>query len=498
MRPSDSQTRGRREAATTRVLPARPIATSSPLPLSPSEHDPGPPIWRNRPFVLLWVAQAISQTAQNAIWYGMMVLVQTRSHSSTQMSLAIMTLIVPSVLFGIVAGAYVDRWDKRAVLIGTNALRAIVTLGYMAFTELLPLVYVTNFLFSTIGQFFAPAEAALIPTIVPRRRLIQANSLFHLTFTASQLVGIVLMGPLVVNLAGVDGLFGLVAVLIGLCAVLVWPLPRGLGAPRQDVDNPLGGGSFAGLWADIREVGGYIQSDRVVRLAVAHWTLGAALGLVIAMLAPAFAESMLGVRPEDSVFVLAPAGVGMFLGTALLSRFGNNLDKHHLIEAGLIIVAAVLMVLAVLRPVADLLTGSGPVGLDAPADPAGSWLVGIVMLAGLIAGLGFVAIIVASQTIIQERVPVAVRGRVFAVQLMLSNVVTILPLVFMGGLADLIGVGRTLVLLAVATLLLALWTVRAHRRLARATESRVPSLESRVPSPEPRVPSPESRVQSPE
>ena len=76
------------------------------------EQRPEPSIWRNRPFVMLWAAQAISQTAQNAIWYGMMVLVQNSSGSSTQMSLAIMTLVVPSVLFGIVAGAYVDRWDN--------------------------------------------------------------------------------------------------------------------------------------------------------------------------------------------------------------------------------------------------------------------------------------------------------------------------------------------------------------------------------------------------
>ena len=168
----------------------------------------------------------------------MMVLVQTRSHSTTQMSLAIMTLITPSVLFGIIAGAYVDRWDKRTVLIGTNALRGLVTLGYSFFAPTLGLVYLVNFLFSTIGQFFAPAEAAMIPTIVPKRGLMQANSLFHLTFTASQLIGLVLLGPLIVNLIGVDGLFVLVAILFVACAVLVWPLPSGTGGRASDRRSP--------------------------------------------------------------------------------------------------------------------------------------------------------------------------------------------------------------------------------------------------------------------
>jgi MFS family permease len=90
------------------------------LHVTPSERSG--PIWRNREFALLWAAQAISQTAQNALWYGILVLVQHKSNSNTHLSLAIMTLIVPSVLFGVIAGVYVDRWDKRLVLTGRGRL----------------------------------------------------------------------------------------------------------------------------------------------------------------------------------------------------------------------------------------------------------------------------------------------------------------------------------------------------------------------------------------
>src|SRR2546422_3747974 len=151
-------------------------------------------IWRNQGFLLLWLAQAISQTAQNAIWYGIVVLVQQRSNSSTQLSLAVLTLIIPSVIFGVLAGVYVDRWDKRAVLIGTNLIRGSIAFSYGLFGLPLglplSLLFIINFLFSTVGQFFAPAETAMIPTVVPRGKLLQANSLFHLTFTASQLGGL--------------------------------------------------------------------------------------------------------------------------------------------------------------------------------------------------------------------------------------------------------------------------------------------------------------------
>jgi MFS family permease len=418
--------------------------------------------------MLLWVAQAISQTAQHAIWYAIMVLVQAKSHSATQMSLAVMTLIVPSVLFGIIAGAYVDRWDKRVILVGTNALRAVVTLGYVAFADLLPLIFVVNFLFATIGQFFLPAEGAMIPTLVHRRALIQANSLFHLTFTASQLVGIVLLGPVFVTLFGLNALFVMVSVLLLVCAALCWPLPSGPGARVVQAGQPR---SFGGLWADVREALGYMRADRVVRLAVGHWTLGAMLTIMVATLAPNFAEFVVGIRAEDSVFVLAPAGVGMVLGSMLLTRFGQGLNRQWLIATGLVVVALALIVLGCLRPVANWLMRAREGGFELPADAANAGVIATVMVTALVAGVGFVAIIVASQTIIQERVPVNVRGRVFAVQFMLSNLVSLGPLVFLAGVADLIGVGRTLVLLGLAVLVVWVLTIRAHGKLA-ASEPR--------------------------
>src|SRR5689334_4272045 len=128
--------------------PARPSASVSQL-----EQDQTPreelSIWRNRDFLLLWLAQAISQTAQNAIWFGIVVLVERSSHSSTQLSLAILTLIIPSVVFGVLAGVYVDRWDKRTVLIATNVIRGCIAFGYAGFdlagTLPLSLLLVINF-----------------------------------------------------------------------------------------------------------------------------------------------------------------------------------------------------------------------------------------------------------------------------------------------------------------------------------------------------------------
>jgi len=409
-------------------------------------------IWRNRNFLLLWLAQAISQTAQNAIWFGIVVLVQRVSNSSTQLSLAVLTLIIPSVVFGVLAGVYVDRWDKRTVLIATNLIRGAIAFLYAGFGLVahlpLSLLLVINFVFSTVGQFFAPAETAMIPAVVPRSRLLQANSLFHLTFTASQLVGLVVLGPLLAKVGGVDGLFVSMSAAIVLCGALVWPLPSSRGGhdPRVPATEEE---AIRGVWQDVRDIWQFVFRDRVVALAMVQWTIGAILGLVVATLVPGFAERLLHVHAEDAVFVMAPAGIGMVAGTALLNRWGERLEKHFLTNLGLFTVAACLFLTGGLAFVTAWLTQATPPLIEMPTLGEVSVLVPPIMLLALIAGFGFVAIMVPAQTFLQERAPVELRGRVFAVQLMLSNFASILPLLLLGGLADLIGVDRTLLLIGV-------------------------------------------------
>src|SRR5439155_9476856 len=86
-------------------------------------------------------------------------------------------------------------------------------------------VYILNIVVSTVTTFFAPAEAAMIPVVVPRRQLLAANGLFTLTLNAAFALGFALLGPLVVTLAGPDVLILLVAVLYLIAAAFCGTLP---------------------------------------------------------------------------------------------------------------------------------------------------------------------------------------------------------------------------------------------------------------------------------
>src|SRR5690349_6713637 len=136
----------------------------------------------NRNFTYLWAAQLLSQIAQNIINFAVLVQVEELSHSTTQVAVTIVSFTLPAVLFGPIAGVFVDRIDKKAILVYTNVLRAAATLGFVFLSQSLPAIYVILFVSSTINQLFSPAEGASIPMLVKRDQLLNAMSLFNVTF----------------------------------------------------------------------------------------------------------------------------------------------------------------------------------------------------------------------------------------------------------------------------------------------------------------------------
>lgn len=416
----------------------------------------------NRHFLLLWTAQALSQTAQNAIWFGLMVVVEETTKSTTQMSIAVLSSILPSVLLGIVAGVFVDRTNKKQVLIVTNLLRAVAVLAFLFYNSALALVFVVNFLFCSISQFFGPAEASTIPQLVPRRQLITANSLFNLTFTASQLAGMVILAPPLIKFFGAPALFILTSAMFVVCSVLVSLLPSG-----EQPTNPLSTlrreTLFSQIWCEVKEGWSFVTTDRGTSVAMANLTLMSCLMLLMAMLAPRYVVGVLQIRAEDSVYVLAPAGLGVLVGTSLLGRLSLRFEKQRLVQFGLLAMGAGLFAMAWLDEIAYRVPDVLARAIGLLHLPIGVGLIPAVMLLMVFFGIEYAFVTVPAQTILMERAPVDSRGRIFAVQLMLGNVATIVPLLFIGGMADLFGIRQVIALVGISTAVLGWLTMRYGR-----------------------------------
>ncbi|MGE3913403.1 MAG: hypothetical protein AB7K36_28890, partial [Chloroflexota bacterium] len=136
----------------------------------------------------------------------------------------------------------------------------------------------------------------------------------------------------------------------------------------------------------------------------------------------------------------------------LLTRWGDLVNRRRLIEAAVMTLGGALALMALAATLwqrAGWLAGP----IHEAAGTPGWWsLIGGIMLLAVLAGFAFVAIIVPSQTLLQERAQPDVRGRLFAVQMVLGNVASVLPLVALGELADGIGVDRALLLVGLLVL----------------------------------------------
>jgi MFS family permease len=426
-------------------------------------------VLRNRHFLLLWIAQAISQTTQNAIFFALMVFIEEKTGSTAHMSALILSTIAPSVLLGVAAGVIVDRMRKKYVLVATNVLRAIAVFGYVLLGDSFAAIYAVNLVFSMIAQFFGPAEAASIPLLVKRKQLVAANGLFNLTFTFSQLAGFVIIAPPVIKLFGVQALMVGSAGAYLLAALLVTLLPRG-----EQVLKPLLGLSRAellgSLGEELRDGWHLLTRDTSIKLAMMNLTVTATLMLVVAELAPGFVSRVLGIRADDTVYVLAPAGAGVLLGTLTISRFVDRFGKAGVINFGLFVLAISLAVLALVRNAGNWLYSTMWTYPSTAADVTDLPLVlGTVMVAGMVAGLMFTFVNIPSQTILQERAPLNMRGKVFAVQLMFGNVAAVLPLVFIGALADLVGIVQVFVLVALVIFGVGVFSLARTKHLTDAS-----------------------------
>ncbi len=430
-------------------------------------------VLKNRNFLALWLAQVLSLTALNGSFFLQLILIEQATGSSAHLGAVIISFSLPAVLLSALAGLIVDRVSKKTILVASNGLRiitgaALALLAALLLTNkvnealFLTTIYVLVFVTSAIGQFFAPAEGSMIPLLVRSENLLPANSLFTITFTAAQILGMVILAPLGVKLIGlVPALWVAVAAYV-VATLLVALLPRDA-THRESIG---GVSALRRAWNEVREGWQFAISHRAIFVALLQLSLVSALTMIMAMLAPGYAARVLGLQAEDATYVFAPAGVGMLFASILVGRFGHRVSREILASAGMMGMALAVAGLA--------WAGNGSLIFGKPlfvGHPelfvsTSAW----VMIFSLIIGMTMATVNIPAQTIVQERSSDAVRGRVLAVQFTLANLVAIPPMLFLGNLADIYGIptvtlviGLVIAAFAVADLTWALARYRAAR-----------------------------------
>jgi MFS family permease len=419
----------------------QPVPTQlAPQPRAPGSAEEGVlAVLKNRRFAALWLAQVSTQVGGNMVLFGLTVLVFSLTRSNSAVSLLILTFLVPAVVFSAIAGVYVDNLDRRLILVISNVLRGVAFVAMFLVGGQLVFIYLLNAFVSTVTTFFAPAEAAMIPILVERRQLLAANGLFTFTLQASFALGFAILGPLVVNLAGVQVLLLFVAVLYFGAASLCATLPSYAPSVRLRAVAAIGEAEHAVVSTLGQLKGGlsYIRQNRSIFWSLSYLAITASLIGVLGVLGPDFALRALGLREQDFVVVVLPLGAGLVIGILLLNVYGRFLPRRRAIEGGLIGLAISLVVLSVAGPVSRFLQARADRGI-VDFGPLVS-LLAIVVLIALAAGICYAFVAVPAQTQLQEELPEDVRGRVFGVLNMLVSLASFLPIVIVGTVADVVG-----------------------------------------------------------
>jgi DHA3 family macrolide efflux protein-like MFS transporter len=156
-------------------------------------------ILKIRNYRLLWLGQIISDFGDAVTNLALIILVNHLTGSTAAIALMAIVLVVPQVTFGMLAGVYIDRLDRKRIMIYSDIVRGFLVLGFVLVNsrDLLWLLYGLAFLQASIGTFFTPARSALIPTLVPENGLMSANALAQTSSVLIRVLGTGAAGMLI-------------------------------------------------------------------------------------------------------------------------------------------------------------------------------------------------------------------------------------------------------------------------------------------------------------
>ena len=404
-----------------------------------------PAALRIRDFALLWAGMSVSLIGDGVYFVALAWQVYDLSGSPTALSLIGVAWTLPLALFVLLGGVVTDRVERRRVMIAADLVRAlaVAVIGVLSLSGVIELwhLVVMAALFGTGEAFFGPAFTSIVPQIVPRELLLQANALDQFV----RPLGFMLLGPalggwIVATFGpGEAFVFDAGTFLVSALA-LAFLSPRPL-AVREEATS---------LLRDVREGFGFVRARpwlwaTLVAAAIfllAYWG-------PIDVLVPYRVRNELGGDAGDYGLILAFGGLGSIAAAALVGRRG--LPRRHI-------------------TVMYLSWAIGSLALVGLGVGTAVWqLMGFMFVEGAF----FTAGIVIWGTLLQTHVPGELLGRVTSLDWFVSTSLVPISFALTGPVSGAIGVQSTLVLAGViaCSVTLAFLQVPGVRDLERSGSS---------------------------
>ncbi len=429
-----------------------------------------PALLQQPPFRRLSSSRFFARVAQNALNLGLVLLVLDATGKAFFTSLLVLALVVPMMAAGVIAGVAADAIPRRLLVALGNLARAAVCIGFIIEPGGAGALYVVAVLLAVCAPFVAAAEGSILPAIVARDELARANAIGQAVGGAAQIAGFAVLTPVVLRVfERVDVLFAITAALFVIAAVeavRIGPVPRvrdepdeaTLPEPEPEPSSvlPVVGAPPAAGPAFERppwwQVGWRaMRRDPAVFKAAIELTLIAMLLIILGGLIPTYIRDVLELPLEIGALVLTPAALGVIVGLRVAGPLARRVPHALLSSVGFAIFTGLLLALAFVNEEASFLGGYGAFAWLNDID-VGNFDGGAVLAMILVMPLGFAYAIVsvAAQTVLNERVPLDLQGRVGATQGAMAALAASLPVLAAGALGDWVGVQPVLAILAVS------------------------------------------------
>ena len=385
---------------------------------------------QNGSFSALWAGQLVSLFGDRLHQLALVALVgEATQNGAFAVAMVFVAATVPNLVFGPVAGALVDRWDQKRIMVASDLLRAaIVLLIPAAATIDVLLVYPLVFALTTVSIFFRPARTAVIPRIVKEDELVASNSAIWLGNSLADVLGypmaalfVAFLGSSLAVAFWVDAATYLASAAL-LVTMVVPPVARSLAAAVP---------GLRGLRADLVAGWRFLRSEPVLlvntlQAVVCQFSIGVTIGIMAIYATDALSSTAVDARARYG-FIEMAIGIGNLVGGFAIGLLGTRVAKGRMVILGYVVYGACVAALG--------LTGNFGVAL------------------GVTLGMGVanMVFVIPTQALFMERTPNEMLGRVIAFRFSAVFGSMTIAMAIGGLMSDAMGPGMVFVIFGLLT-----------------------------------------------